>query len=202
MYPVDSHGYSSASHRFCALTDCSHQLWHHFEQIANQPVIRDLEDRRIGILVDGDDDLRFLHPGQMLDRPGDADGDVKLRRDDLAGLADLVVVRHEAGIDGGTGGAEGGTELVGKRFEQLVVVLATAQATTTGDDDLGGPEFRAFGLGQFAVGELGLVGVGCRRRCFRFRHCFRRSTASKAVVRTVMTLTWSALLTVARALPA
>jgi len=37
----------------------------------------------------------------VLNGPGDADGDVKLRRDDLAGLADLVVVRRETGIDGG-----------------------------------------------------------------------------------------------------
>jgi hypothetical protein len=35
-----------------------------------------------------------------------------------------------------------------------VVVLATAQTTTTGDDDLGGAEFRTLGLGQFALGQL------------------------------------------------
>src|SRR3546814_13996771 len=58
----------------------------------------------------------------MLDRAGDADGDVKLWRDDLAGLADLVVVRHEAGIDGGAAGADGGAQLVGDRFDQLEIL--------------------------------------------------------------------------------
>jgi hypothetical protein len=184
-----------------ALAERIHQLRHHFEQIPDQPVIRHLEDRRIRILVDGDDDLRFLHPGQMLDGAGDADREVKLRRNDLAGLANLVVVRHKAGIDRSTGGTERRTELVGERFEQLVVVLATAQTTTTGDDDLGGTEFRTLGLGQFAVGQGGLGGVGSRADGFDFC-AFPPLTASKAVVRTVMTLMLSALLTVASALPA
>ena len=124
-----------------ALAERIHQLRHDFKQIPNQPVIRHLEDRCIGILVDGDDDFRFLHPGQMLDGAGDADREVKLRRNDLAGLADLIVIRDKAGVDRSTAGAERGTELVGERFKQLLVVLATAQPTTTGDDDLGGTEF-------------------------------------------------------------
>src|SRR5690349_9297007 len=37
------------------------------EEIADQTVIGDLEDRRFLVLVDGDDDLRILHAGQMLD---------------------------------------------------------------------------------------------------------------------------------------
>ena len=129
--------------------------------------------------------------------------DVELRRDDLAGLADLVVVRHEAGIDGGARGAERGTELVGERFEQRVVVLAAAQAAAAGNDDLGGAEFGAFRLGQFAADQVGLGSVGRRGDGFDFGSCCRRvAAASKAVVRTVMTLTASALFTVARALPA
>jgi hypothetical protein len=151
-----------------ALAERIHQLRHHLKQIPDQPVIRHLEDRCIRILVDGDDDLGFLHPGQMLDGAGDADREVKLRRDDLAGLADLVVIRHETGVDRSTGGTERRTELVGERFEQLVVVLATAQTATTGNDDLGGTEFGPFGFGQFAVGQGGLGGVGSRRDAFDF----------------------------------
>ena len=37
----------------------------------------------------------------MLDRAGDADGDIELGRDDLAGLADLLVVGHIARVDRG-----------------------------------------------------------------------------------------------------
>ena len=85
---------------FVALADSADHLRHQFKQIANQAVIGDLEDRRIGILVDGDDDFRLLHPGKVLDGAGNTDGDVKLRGDDLAGLTDLIVIGHKAGIDG------------------------------------------------------------------------------------------------------
>jgi hypothetical protein len=56
------------------------------EQILDEPVVGDAEDRRLLVLVDRDDDLGVLHPGQVLDRAADAGGDVELRRDDLAGL--------------------------------------------------------------------------------------------------------------------
>src|SRR5690242_8889619 len=84
------------------------ELGHQLEEIADEAVIGDLEDRCLLVLVDGDDDLRVLHPGEMLDGAGDADGDVELGRDDLAGLPHLVVVRHEAGVDRGARGADRG----------------------------------------------------------------------------------------------
>jgi hypothetical protein len=65
------------------------QLGDDLEQVGDEPVVRDLEDRRVGVLVDRDDDLAVLHAGEVLDRSRDADGDVELRRDDLAGLPDL-----------------------------------------------------------------------------------------------------------------
>src|ERR1700694_6308624 len=40
------------------------------EQIGDQPVIRDLKDRSLFLLVDGDDYFGILHPGEMLDRAG------------------------------------------------------------------------------------------------------------------------------------
>src|SRR5947209_4055870 len=49
----------------------------HFEKVADNPVIGNLEDRRLLVLVDGDDDLRVLHACEVLDRPGNADGDVE-----------------------------------------------------------------------------------------------------------------------------
>lgn len=68
------------------------EFGHDLEEIADEAVVRDLEDRRLLVLIDGDDDLRVLHAGQVLDRAGNADGDVELRRHDLAGLAHLPVV--------------------------------------------------------------------------------------------------------------
>jgi hypothetical protein len=38
------------------------------------------------------DQLRVLHARQVLDRVGDSDSDVQVRRYDLAGLADLIIV--------------------------------------------------------------------------------------------------------------
>src|ERR1700739_188123 len=68
------------------------------EQVAHDAKIRDLEDRCFGILVDGDDGARILDAGEVLDRARDAHGDVELRGDDLAGLADLHLVGRVAGI--------------------------------------------------------------------------------------------------------
>ena len=90
----------------------------------------------------------------MLDRSGDADGDVKLRRHDLAGLSDLIVVRHEARVDGGAAGADGGVQLVRDLVEQMEIV-ARLHAASAGDHDLGGGEFGAFRFGQLFAHELG-----------------------------------------------
>src|SRR5437764_722884 len=71
------------------------------EQVLDEAVVGDAEDRRFLVLVDRDDDLRILHSREMLDRAADADGDIELRRDDLSRLADLPVVRRIAAVDAG-----------------------------------------------------------------------------------------------------
>jgi hypothetical protein len=73
-------------------------LRHQREQTADDAVIGHADDRRSLVLVNRHDHLRVLHAGQVLDRVRDADCDVELRGDDLAGLAQLVVVRPEARI--------------------------------------------------------------------------------------------------------
>src|SRR4029453_2515306 len=74
------------------------------EQVPHHPEVGDGEDRRVGVLVHRDDRLGGLHPGPVLDGPGDADGHVQLGRDRLAGLPDLVLVGVPAGVDGGPAG--------------------------------------------------------------------------------------------------
>src|SRR5262249_13555430 len=88
------------------------ELRQDLEEVADEAIVGDLEDRRLLVLVDGDDHLAVLHAGQMLDRAGDADSDVEVGRDHLAGLADLPVVWRIAGIDGCAACADRGTELV------------------------------------------------------------------------------------------
>ena len=54
---------------------------------------------RVRVLVDRHDRARPLHPDLVLDRSGDAECDVELRRDRLAGLPDLGRVRVPARVD-------------------------------------------------------------------------------------------------------
>ena len=44
----------------------------------------------LGVFVDGNDGLGVLHAGQVLDGSRDADGDVQVRRHDLARLSNLM----------------------------------------------------------------------------------------------------------------
>src|SRR5690606_32589487 len=86
------------------------ELRHGLEKVCHEAVVSNLEDRRFFVLVDGNDDLGVLHAREMLDGTGNADSDVKLGGDHLAGLADLIVVGHEAGIDGCARGTHGRSE--------------------------------------------------------------------------------------------
>jgi hypothetical protein len=73
----------------------------------------------------------------VLDGSGDADRDVDVGRDDLAGLPDLVIVGRIAGIDRGARGADRCTKLVGERIEEAVELLRRSERAAAGDDDLG-----------------------------------------------------------------
>src|SRR5471032_1749211 len=125
------------------------ELGNNLEEITHDAVVGDLEDRRLFVFINSHDGLAVLHPGEMLDRAGDADGDVEIGSDHLAGLADLVIVRHVARIDRRAAGAEARTQRVGKLLEDLEV-LAAAETAAAGHDDLGAGQ-----LGPLALGELG-----------------------------------------------
>src|SRR5277367_6159819 len=91
---------------FSELAERFGQLRNRLIQIRDQAVIGNLEDRRILVLVDRHDHLGIFHAGEMLDSAGNADGDIKLGRHHLAGLADLPVVRRVASIDRGARGTD------------------------------------------------------------------------------------------------
>src|SRR2546425_5246526 len=116
----------------------------HLEEVGHDAVIGDLEDRRLRVLVDGDDDLRGAHAGQVLDGARDAEAEVELGRDRAAGLADLEAVRPPAGVHRGARGADGGADHLAHVLQNYVV-LGAFHAAPTGDDD--------FGLGQ--LGQAG-----------------------------------------------
>src|SRR5262252_848953 len=89
------------------------------EQVPDQADIRHLENRRLAVLVDGDDGARVLDAGEVLDGARDADRYIQLRRNDFAGLPDLHLVGRIAGVDGRTGSANRSAELVRKAVENL-----------------------------------------------------------------------------------
>src|SRR5207249_2168493 len=105
-------------------------------QVADDADVAELEDRRVGVLVDGDDDARALHADLVLDRAGDPAGDVELRRDRLSGLPDLRGVRVPAGVDDSPGRGDRAAERLGELLRELEV-LRPAEAAPAGDDDVG-----------------------------------------------------------------
>src|SRR3954465_12230062 len=88
-------------------------------EVADDAEVGELEDRRVGVLVDRDDVLRGLHAELVLDRARDAGGEVELRRDGLAGLADLRRVGVPAGVDDGAGCGDRAAERARELLERL-----------------------------------------------------------------------------------
>jgi hypothetical protein len=81
------------------------------------------------VLVDGHDHLRILHAREMLDRPRDTYRNIKLRRDNLAGLPDLPVVGREGRIHRCTRRAERRAQFPRERIEVCEIVRA-AESTS------------------------------------------------------------------------
>ena len=139
----------------------------------------------------------------MLDRAGDADRDIDFGGDDLAGLADLIIVGGIARVDRRARRADRRAELVGERVEQAVELVVGAERAAARDDDLGAGQLGPLGLREFGADEAGLARSAARIDRLD-RAADRRSAAafSKAVPRTVMTFFASFDFTVAMALPA
>src|SRR3954447_3434384 len=148
-----------------ALVDLFRQLRDDVEEVAYDTEVDEFEDRRFRVLVDGDDRLRRLHARAVLDGAGDPDRHVELRRDRLAGLADLVGVRVTASVGGCTRGTDRRAETVGELLDEREVG-AFAEPSPTRDDDGRFGELRAatFLLGD-PVEDLRRLGrVADRRR--------------------------------------
>src|SRR3954449_730867 len=98
-------------------------------EVAHDAQVGELEDRRVGVLVDRDDVLGALHADLVLDGAGDARREVQLRRDRLAGLADLRGVRVPAGVDHRAGCRDGAAERVGEVLGKREVLGLAEPAT-------------------------------------------------------------------------
>ncbi|MNY52473.1 hypothetical protein D3C86_1881480 [compost metagenome] len=71
-----------------------------------------LENRRLLILVDRDNDIGMAHADGVLHRARDADGEVELRPHRGARLPHLMLVGDPSRINGGAGRANDTTERV------------------------------------------------------------------------------------------
>src|SRR5699024_1408500 len=114
------------------------------KQVPHHTEVGDLKDRSVFVFVDGDNSFSGLHPGQVLNRTGDAHGDIQIRRDRNPGLAHLEVVRHIAGIYSGTGSTDGSVELIGQIFYKFEILLGT-DAAATRNHYIGGRQRRPVG---------------------------------------------------------
>src|SRR5699024_1590232 len=128
------------------------------EQVAHDAEVSDIEDRGLAVLVDRDDRLRRLHPGLVLDRTGDAQCYIQLRRHGHTGLADLMRLGDVPGIDGRTRSTEIGSEDIGALADEFEGLLPTDAATTA--DDL----LRTTQLGPRGGLDDGLKRIDRRRR--------------------------------------
>src|SRR5690606_26109002 len=126
------------------------------EQVAHQADVGDLVDRRVRILVERHERAGVLDAGQVLDRAGDAHRQVQLGGDDLAGLADLQLVRDVAGVDRRARGAHRRAELVGQLVDDVEVLLRPHAATARHHP----PGALQVGADGLALGQADEAGVG------------------------------------------
>src|SRR3954465_3145938 len=124
------------------------QLGHDLVEVADDAEVGELEDRGVGVLVDRHDVVRALHADLVLDRAGDARGQVELRRDRLAGLADLSGVGPPAPVHPGAPrghpappppGARPGPRAAQRSGQllELLEALGLAQPSAAGHQDVG-----------------------------------------------------------------
>src|SRR5699024_3973856 len=119
---VDPGGAKSPCLRLLLLQSLD-ELWHNREQVAHDPEVSDVEDWRVAVLVDRDDGLRGLHPGEVLDRARDAQRDVELGGDRNASLPHLEIVVGVPRVHRDSGGTHRGPDLIGELLNELEPVL-------------------------------------------------------------------------------
>src|SRR5215218_641694 len=124
-------------------------------QVPDDAEVAELEDRSVRVLVDGHDVLRRLHAHLVLDRARDAGREVELRRDRLAGLADLSRVGVPTGVDDRTGRRDGTAERARELLAELEA-LGLAEATPAGHQQLGVLDVHVGATLLAALDHLGL----------------------------------------------
>ena len=84
-------------------SQCFGQCRNHFKKISHNTIVCHVKNRCIRILIDGNNTIRTRHSHRMLHRTGNAAGNIKLWRNDLTCLSDLISIRNPTRIYNGTG---------------------------------------------------------------------------------------------------
>jgi hypothetical protein len=112
------------------LTQDGGGLWKNLIKFANDPEVRDLEDRCILIVVHGNDDAGCLHATAVVWRTGDSSTDVHAWGNGHTGLADLGVVFDPALVNRVAGRANRASQYVCEFLDRTEVAVGSA---TTGN---------------------------------------------------------------------
>ena len=142
------------------------QRRNYFEQVADNAVIRHFKNRRVSVLINGDDGLCAFHADQVLDRAGDSHRQIHLWGHGLAGTADLALHGKPTTIANRTRGGQFPAQRLGQLFHNVDIVLFL-DAPADGDDDFRGREIDSAGglaEGSFRLlANLGSIQCGCKR---------------------------------------
>src|SRR5271165_3779399 len=94
------------------------------DRVCRDSIVGEVQDRRVAVGVDGEDEVGALDADAVLDRPGNAGGDIELRPDRLAGLADLPIGRRPALLHARARATPFAAERVGERLYELEILGA------------------------------------------------------------------------------
>src|SRR5258708_11063940 len=94
-----------------------------FEQVADDAIVGNVESGSFGIVVDGHDGLRVLHPHQVLNRARDTDGDVEFGSHSLTRRTYLSIDWKPLRIADRSRRGQVAAESFGKFFGQRDVVF-------------------------------------------------------------------------------
>src|SRR5919106_4071574 len=111
------------------------ELRQDFQGISHDTQVCDLKDRCFLVPVDRNDLLSTLHADDVLSSARDSEGEVHVRLDGGAGLADLHGVGHPSRVDHRTRGADGGVADARSKLVEKLEVAGVLKAAAPRNDN-------------------------------------------------------------------
>lgn len=101
-----------------------------------------MEDRRLLIIVDREDDEDVINERKMMDREGNEKGDIKVWREKIESMEKMKVVWRVERIERRKDWKKRGKKIIGKRKDKLMEILRRKKRKEKGDDDIGRGKLR------------------------------------------------------------